>query len=934
MPLASPDEHEQAIALQAMAIAPDKRMAYLEEACRDDSGLLRRVQARLEAQAVEPQPNADQATPRRTIVIGESFLVATHSQSGSAEPVADSVQSHHGRFLPGTKIAGRYRIVSLAGKGGMGEVYRADDLKLGNPVALKFLPPDINEHSSKLQYFLNEVRLSRQITHPNVCRAYDVAENDGQHFLSMEFIDGEDLRSLLRRIGRIPAHKGIQIAQQLCAGLAAAHDKGVLHRDLKPANIMLDGQGRAQITDFGIARLSNGNDSGRIVGTPAYMAPEQLARGETSVQTDLYSLGLVLFEMLTGQSLYKAASISERLETDRHPREILSATAPDLQPAVERAILQCLEKNPQQRPRSARALAATLPGGDPLAAALAAGETPSPETVAAAGGEGVLKAGVGLACLGGVVGGLILACWVAQSTHWVNRAGIDKHPQALAADARRIFEKLGYTDKPVDCAFGYGIGGSVVYDGVAHFWYRQSPSCLSVSDFYDPFKQFQVTFNDVSYGAVTESIPRYEVPGEAGVRLSPSGELLWLRVVPPHLLPASPPEPRQPEWAKWFPEDLLGFDLGRLETATNKVWRPPDAYDQLQVWRGVGPKSNVFYVEAAALAGRPVYFQVLAPWFKSPTPTKTTMSRQQLILRWMYLALVIIGAVLAWRNYRLRRSDRRGAIRLACYCFVLVLLISAIQAHHNLSEAEAGLFEMGLGQAAAAAIVFWVWYTALEPYVRRLWPETLISWSRLLEGRWRDPLVGRGLLIGCLFGVVIDLVRQAQLLAPRWLGGEMHNMQFSYPWAVSTPGSLLANCLLFQIGAITNAMFALLSLVLLQLLFRKRWLGAIGFLVIFTAANWWTGAANPVVDWVAAALLTCLSLWLLVQWGFLAIVVAALCSGLLTFPLTSNVSVWYASHGLIGAGIVAAIALFGFYTSRPAPLPVFEPLSIPSGAHK
>ncbi len=920
IPLDSSDEQERAIVLQAMAIAPDKRLAFLQEACRDDPGLLRRVQARLEAQAVQPPPDSGQADapPRGTMVVGKSLIVATHSQSVSAEPVADSAQSHHGRFLPGTKIAGRYRIVSLAGKGGMGEVYRADDLKLGNPVALKFLPPGLEEHSPRLQYFLNEVRLSRQIAHPNVCRVFDVAEIDGQHFLSMEFIDGEDLRSLLRRIGRIPGDKGIQIAQQLCAGLAAAHDQGVLHRDLKPANIMLDGEGRAQITDFGIARLANGKGSGEIVGTPAYMAPEQLARGETSIQTDLYSLGLVLFEMFTGQSLYKAASITERLQADRHPREILAATVPDLPSAVERAILQCLEKNPQQRPKSARALAAALPGGDPLAAALAAGETPSPETVAAAGGEGVLKAGVGLACLGGVVGGLLLAGWLAQSTYRVNRAGIDKHPQALAADARRILEKLGYTDKPADCAFGYaGTGAHAM-----HFWFRQSPSPLVVFDFSD-------AFNGLSYGAVTETRPRWEVPGEAGVRLSPRGELLWLRVVPPRLLPASPPGPREPEWAKWFPEDLLGFDLGRLEKISDKVLRPPDPYDQIQVWRGVGPKNNEFYVEAAAFGGLPVYFKVLdSNSFKSPAPTR--MPSRLVMLLSMYLALVGSGAVLAWRNFRLRRSDRRGAFRVAFYCFGLGLLISAIQAHHTLSEAEAAWFEMGLGQAAVRAIVFWLWYTALEPYVRRLWPETLISWSRLLEGRWRDPLVGRGLLTGCLFGVGLNLVHQAHLLAPQWLGGAMSVFQPSPPWTLSTPGSLLATCLVFQINALYRAMFALMSLVLLQLLFRKRLLVSIAFVAIFTVANLFAGVANPVVDWLAAALMGGLALWMLVQWGFLATVVSVICFDLLSFPLTSDLSVWYASHGLVGAGIVAAIALFGFYTSKAAAPLVFEPLSAKS----
>ena len=168
---------------------------------------------------------------------------------------SDPDSSAHGRFVPGTKIADRYRIVFLAGRGGMGEVYRADDLKLGHPVALKFLPRGVAESSRRFQLFVSEVRLSRQLAHPNVCRVYDIDEVDGQHFLSMEYIDGEDLKGLLRRIGRLPRDKGVEIAQQLCAGLAAAHEKGVLHRDLKPANVMIDGRGQARITDFGLARL-------------------------------------------------------------------------------------------------------------------------------------------------------------------------------------------------------------------------------------------------------------------------------------------------------------------------------------------------------------------------------------------------------------------------------------------------------------------------------------------------------------------------------------------------------------------------------------------------------------------------------------------------------------------------------------------------------
>ena len=159
------------------------------------------------------------------------------------------------RFVPGAIIAERYRIVGLLGRGGMGEVYRADDLKLSQPVALKFLPEHLLSDGAALARFHREVRVARQVSHKNVCRVYDIGEVDGRHFLSMEFIKGEELSSFTRRIGRLPQDKAVQIARQICAGLGAAHEEGVLHRDLKPANIMIDERGDARITDFGLGTL-------------------------------------------------------------------------------------------------------------------------------------------------------------------------------------------------------------------------------------------------------------------------------------------------------------------------------------------------------------------------------------------------------------------------------------------------------------------------------------------------------------------------------------------------------------------------------------------------------------------------------------------------------------------------------------------------------
>jgi serine/threonine-protein kinase len=209
-------------------------------------------------------------------------------------------------------FAGRFRIVAPLGRGGMGEVYRADDLKLGQTVALKFLPDQLAHDPARLAQFHNEVRVARTISHRNVCRTYDIGDADGRPFLTMEYVDGEDLSSLLRRIGRFPQDKAVEVARQICAGLAAAHERGVLHRDLKPANVMIDGDGHVRITDFGLAALTGSVDNVRA-GTPAYMAPEQLAGREVTPRSDIYALGLVLYELFTGKRVFEAKTLNELL---------------------------------------------------------------------------------------------------------------------------------------------------------------------------------------------------------------------------------------------------------------------------------------------------------------------------------------------------------------------------------------------------------------------------------------------------------------------------------------------------------------------------------------------------------------------------------------------------------------------------------------------
>jgi predicted Ser/Thr protein kinase len=286
----------------------EKRRAYVEKACHGDAALLAEVERMLAAES-----GNNQLLDR----------VAPPAAAPAPAPVPTPTRpSQTDRFRTGEVFARRFRIVSVVGRGGMGEVYRADDLVLGQTVALKFLPESAKGNLNRLARFYDEVRLARQIAHPNICRVYDVGEADGETYLSMEYIDGEDLGSLLRRIGRLPVDKAIEFAHKLCAGVASAHSKGVLHRDLKPGNVMIDSRGEVRITDFGLAAVAGQLEGAEVRnGTPAYMAPEQLAGREVTAQSDLYALGLVLYEMFTGKA--QAATLAEFLRLRPENRAVI-----------------------------------------------------------------------------------------------------------------------------------------------------------------------------------------------------------------------------------------------------------------------------------------------------------------------------------------------------------------------------------------------------------------------------------------------------------------------------------------------------------------------------------------------------------------------------------------------------------------------------------
>ncbi|MCB1024798.1 MAG: serine/threonine protein kinase, partial [Acidobacteria bacterium] len=362
----------------AGGLSGEERDRFLDDECGDDPNLRAEVEKLLNSFEEADTSFLEEPAVKEAVSLFEEDKTLITSDT--------PVKSGKGNFVAGTVLDNRYRILGLLGKGGMGEVYKAEDIKLDQTVALKFLPEKLEKNEEALRRFIGEVKTARQVSHANVCKVFDIGDIDGKHYLSMEFIDGDDLSQLLRRIGRLPSDKAAEISRQICFGLHAIHEAGILHRDLKPANIIIDSNGKARITDFGIAGFEEDVQGAESrVGTPAYMSPEQITVKEVTQKSDIYSLGLLLYEIYTGKQAFKADSINDLIEKHKttqptNPSEFVE----NIEPAVEKTIGRCLEKDPRDRPASAVHVAMALPGGDPLQIALEAGETPSPEMVAAA----------------------------------------------------------------------------------------------------------------------------------------------------------------------------------------------------------------------------------------------------------------------------------------------------------------------------------------------------------------------------------------------------------------------------------------------------------------------------------------------------------------------------------------------------------------------
>lgn len=264
----------------------------------------------------------------------------------------------------GALFAGRYEIIEELGKGGMGSVFRVEDTKVHEEVALKLIKSEIAADEQTIDRFRNELKLARKIAHRNVCKMYDLGEDQGTHFITMEYVPGEDLKSLINRVGTLPVQKSMAIALQISRGLAEAHSHGIVHRDLKPQNIMIDKSGDAHIMDFGIARSAAApglTTSGVIVGTPGYMAPELIEGHRADQRSDIYALGTILYEMLTGRMPFEgdtALAIAMKQKSGRPPEP--RTLNPQIPESLSQLVLKCLAAEPCERIQTTGYILSTL----------------------------------------------------------------------------------------------------------------------------------------------------------------------------------------------------------------------------------------------------------------------------------------------------------------------------------------------------------------------------------------------------------------------------------------------------------------------------------------------------------------------------------------------------------------------------------------------
>jgi hypothetical protein len=690
------------------------------------------------------------------------------------------------------------------------------------------------------------------------------------------------------------------------------------------------------ITDFGLAGLADDIRGPEVrSGTPAYMSPEQIAGTEVTMRSDVYALGLVLYEVFTGKRAFaeKTAGVLHGHSDCTISRP--SSVVKDLDPIVEKVILRCLEPDPGARPANALAVAAALPGGDPLAAALAAGETPSPQMVAAAGETEGLRPAIAVAVLVATLIGLAVGTYLSIRYSGIERMHLEQTPEVLSQKAREIVARAGYSEKPADRAFGFDYDSNLQaavekektpdWDQVLSgrpslllFWYRQSPDLLDPMD-YEDFLLIP--------GIVQEEVPPTTLSGMVNVKLDPRGRLIYFEAIPPQK-DTSVPAATTTDWNPLLAAAEL--DPSKLQPAQPQ-WTSLSTADTRAAWTGIWPGSTrPLRVEAASWRGKPVFFAVIGDWNKpwrmvapnSAEQNKSKLSQTVAVL--FLIALLVSGTLLARRNYRHGRGDREGALRLAIVMLVLEILLWAFRSHIVAGFQTFGYLMLAISAGLLWGAVMWVLYMAIEPWIRRNWPQAIISWSRLISGQLRDPVVGRDILFGVAFGTLWIVVFESSFSGMARVGHSPPLTATSY----LVGGRYALGRILYQVPfslfGTFQFFFVLMGIkVLLEFLFRLMrlkirytdWIAAVLFVAILV---WMRSlqSKHPSIELPVFVVIFSILSMVVLRFGLVPLAVGAFTVDMfLNVPFTADFSAWYAGPTAFALLIVVAIAGWGFYHS-------------------
>ncbi len=838
-------------------------------------------------------------------------LLAQASAADATRPMADH-DPESAQPQIGDIFAGRYQILDRVGAGGMGEVYRALDRILDQVVALKLLRPDADHSEAWLLRFQGEVRIAREITHPNVCRVFDIGYAGAQCFFSMEYVEGEDLAVLLRRAGRLSPERGREVGQEICRALAALHAKGILHRDLKPTNILLDRSGGVHLGDFGLATRDLPRGSELFAGTPAYMAPEQIAGRGVSEASDLYSLGLILFEIFTGRSALVGSTLREWRDAHQFaippsPAEIV----PELDDDVVRTIQRCLEKKPENRPPSAIAALAML-GGDPLAEVIRRGDVPSPDLVANARFDDRRPwPALAGACV------VLMALVAAATSLWIQRVAdvSDAIPVAvLKFRADTLADHLG---RRADQRRAHGLDRSVSVEpfvtdaepwvlaarsGGPLLWLRTSTQSLA------PIGAFN---NLLGGGRATWDDPP-TAPRSMRLLVDADGQLVAF---------SRDALQSAHEGVAFSADDCLraaGLAVERLEEAAPRL-RPAVPVDAQRAW--TSRDGDTIRAEYASLNGQPAFFAVVrdgAGASAAPGTPDAIGARGTLLL-----VLLIIAFPLARRNVLSGQADTRGATRLATVVLGCAMFRWLLGATHPMTI-SAELMQFGgavLGACGLSAVVMG-YYLALEPLIRRYWPQTMVAWNKALLGRLLDPTVGREVLLGMIAGAWIAMLYAILPFIDARFGLAPGHWAPPHDVLQSLLGAqfVAAEMIRLFVRALYDAVTFLLVVAIARVIVRVDWAAALLATGVTTLVflPFATAAWQSIV--VAAVFGAGVMAFVTIRYGLVATSAALFTSAALRVFVGASIPAnWQGMSRISGFALVAVCAMIAVYAARRHP---------------